>query len=165
MSDRYGVHRETIPIRDENENLLTISARRTDSNEDPKYVLLKNIPKGATLYNLYVAKHYVGQDRTLILVEGFVDVWSLAACGVYNVVAAMGTSITPNQRNLLWKYAENIVVMLDADEAGREATPKVVEMLKRGASVRTIDLPDGKDPKDFKYTDLKEYGIGESDEF
>ncbi len=164
MTDGYGVHRETIPIRDEEGNLLTVSARRTDSNEDPKYTLMKNIPKEATLYNLHVAKHYVGQDRTLILVEGFVDVWALAMLGVYNVVAIMGTITTPNQARLLWRYAENIIVMLDADLAGRVATPKVIKILERGARVRSIDLPDGKDPKNFKYTDLKEYNIGETHE-
>ena len=165
MTDSYGVHRETIPIRDEDGRLLTVSARRTDSNEDPKYTLLKNIPKEATLYNLHVAKHYTGEDRTLILVEGFVDVWSLAALGVFNAVAIMGTMITPNQARLLWRNAESIVVMLDADEAGRKATPMVVKLLERGAKVRSIDLPDGKDPKDFQYTDLREYGIGETNEY
>lgn len=161
MTDSRGVHRETIPIRDENGNLLTVSARRTDSDEDPKYVLMKDIPKEATLYNLHVAKHYVGQDRTLLLVEGFVDVWRMSLLGVYNAVAAMGTQPTPNQARLLWKYAENIVVMLDADKAGREATPKVAEMLSQGASVRVISLPDGKDPKNLTYMDLVELGLGD----
>jgi len=161
MTDGRGVHRETIPIRDEEGHLLTISARRTDSDEDPKYVLMKNIPKEATLYNLHVAKAYTGLDRTLILVEGFVDVWALSLLGVYNVVAMMGTYITPNQARLLWRHAENIVVMLDADDAGREATPKVAEMLQLGASVRVIDLPDGRDPKNLTYMDLVELGLGE----
>jgi len=163
MTDGRGVHRETIPIRDEEGHLLTVSARRTDSDEDPKYVLMKNIPKEATLYNLHVAKHYTGLDRTLVLVEGFVDVWALASLGVYNVVAMMGTYITPNQARLVWKYAENIIVMLDADDAGREATPKVAEMLHQGASIRVIDLPDGRDPKNLTYMDLVELGLGETE--
>ena len=163
MTDGRGVHRETIPIRDEDGHLLTISARRTDSDEDPKYVLMKNIPKEATLYNLHIAKHYTGRDRTLILVEGFVDVWALASLRVYNVVAMMGTYITPNQARLIWKYAENIVVMLDADDAGREATPKVAGMLQQGASMRVIDLPDGRDPKNLTYMDLVELGLGETE--
>ncbi len=165
MTDSYGVHRETIPIRDEDGNLLTISARRTDSDDDPKYTLLEDIPKAATLYNLHVARHHAGEDRTLILVEGFVDVWSLSMLGVFNVVAIMGTMVTPNQARLLWRNAENIVVMLDADDAGRKGTVKVVKLLERGARIRSIDLPDGKDPKDFKYTDLREYGIGELNEY
>lgn len=159
-TDGRGVHRETIPIRNEEGHLLTVSARRTDSDADPKYVLLKDIPKEATLYNLHIAKHYVGLDRTLILVEGFVDVWAFSLLGVYNVVAAMGTYITPNQARLLWKYAENIIVMLDPDDAGREAAPKVAEMLRQGASVRVKDLPDGKDPKKLTYMDLIDLGIG-----
>jgi DNA primase len=161
MTDSHGVHRETIPIRDEDGYLLTVSARRTDSDEDPKYTLLKDIPKEATLYNLHVARHYAGLDRTLILVEGFVDVWALSLLGVYNAVAAMGTYITTNQARLLWRHAENIVVMLDADKAGREATPKVVQMLGVGASIRAIELPDGTDPKNLTYRDLEELGLGE----
>ena len=162
MTDSKGVHRETIPIRDEDGNLITVSARRTDSNEDPKYLLLKDIRKETTLYNLHVAKNYVGDDRTLILVEGFVDVWALVLLGVYNVVAAMGTDITPNQARLIWKYAENVIVMLDPDDAGREATGRVVKLLTKGALVNSIHLPDGKDPKYFTYSDINEYFGGVS---
>jgi DNA primase len=162
MTDSRGVHRETIPIRDEEGYLLTVSARRTDSDADPKYILMKDIPKEATLYNLHVARHYAGLDRTLILVEGFVDVWALSSLGIYNVVAMMGTYVTLNQARLLWRHAENIIVMLDADDAGREATPKVVKMLEQGASVRAIDLPDGVDPKNLTYMDLVELGLGET---
>lgn len=157
MTDSRGVPRATIPIRDEDGNLITVSARRTDSDEDPKYLLLKDVRKEVTLYNLHVAKNYVGDERTLILVEGFVDVWSLVLLGVYNVVAAMGTDITPNQARLIWKYAENVVVMLDPDDAGRAATERVVKLLEKGASVRPIRLPGDKDPKYFAYSDVKEY--------
>lgn len=157
MVDSHGVHRDTIPIRDEDGNLVTISARRTDSDQDPKYILLKNILKEVTLYNLHVAKHYVGLDRTLILVEGFVDVWSLCALGIYNVIAAMGTDITPNQARLIWKYAENVVIMLDPDNAGRDATDRVVKVLERGAYVSTVLLPEGKDPKHFTTEDAEIY--------
>ena len=161
MTDSRGVHRETIPIRDEDGNLLTISARRTDSDEDPKYTLMKDIKKEATLYNLHIAKEYTGIDRTLVLVEGFVDVWALSLLGIYNVVAMMGTYVTPNQARLLWKYSENIIVMLDPDDAGREATPKVAGMLQQGAFIRVVELPDGKDPKNLTYMDLVELGLGE----
>jgi DNA primase len=162
FTDSKGVHRETIPIRDEDGGLLTISGRRTDSNEDPKYLLMKNINKGTTLYNLDVAKWYTGDvqagaDRTLILVEGFVDVWGLAMQGVYNVVSAMGTDITPNQRDLLSKYAENVIIMLDADNAGRAGAVRVNKMLNKIVNTTVVDLLDGKDPKDFTYADVKQY--------
>ena len=161
-TDGKGIHRETIPIRDEDGNLLTISGRRTDSNEDPKYLLMKNINKGTTLYNLDVAKGYTGdveagEDRRLILVEGFVDVWGLAMQRVYNVVAAMGTDITPTQRDLLSKYAENVTIMLDADNAGRAGAVRVNKMLEKIVNTTIVDLPDGKDPKDFTYTDVEKY--------
>jgi DNA primase len=160
-TDSRGVHRETIPVRNEDGELLTVSMRRTDSDEDPKYVLLKNVPKGETLYNLHVAKHYVGEDRTLIIVEGFVDVWALCRLGVYNVVAVMGTDIVPNQAKLVLKYAENAIIMLDPDKAGREGTPRLVKMLEKGLNLRTVDLPDGKDPKYLTKEDLEIYFTGE----
>ena len=159
-TDSRGVHRETIPVRNEDGELLTVSMRRTDSDEDPKYVLLKNVSKGETLYNLHVAKHYVGEDRTLIIVEGFVDVWALCRLGVYNVVAIMGTDIVPNQTRLIWKYAENAIIMLDPDKAGREGVPRLVKMLDKGLNLQVIDLPDGKDPKYLTKEDLEIYFRG-----
>jgi DNA primase len=159
-TDSRGIHRETIPVRNEDGELLTVSMRRTDSDEDPKYVLLKNVSKGETLYNLHVAKHYVGENRTLIIVEGFVDVWALCRLGVYNVVAIMGTDIVPNQARLIWKYAENAIIMLDPDKAGREGVPRLVKMLDKGLNLQVIDLPDGKDPKYLTKEDLEIYFRG-----
>ena len=155
--DGYGTPRDTIPIRDADGNLLTISARRTDSDEDPKYLLLKNIPKGSVLYNLYVAKHYLGLPRTLILVEGFVDVWNLALHGVYNVVAAMGTDLTPPQIKLLRIYAEEVIIAFDPDDAGRSGAERVAKVLQWGAQVRVLDLPNGRDPKNFDNQDIRKY--------
>jgi len=161
MVDSKGIHRETIPIRDPDGQLLTISGRRTDSDNDPKYWLTKNISKGDTLYNLDVAKGFVGGPpngpRTLILVEGFVDVWTLALHGVWNVVAAMGTDITQRQAELISRYAERVLLMLDPDEAGRKAMDRVEKMLSFYVDVDRIDLPDNKDPKYFTHGDVKYY--------
>lgn len=156
-TDGYGTHRDTIPIRDEDDNLLTISARRTDSDEDPKYLLLQNVPKGMVLYNLNVAKHYLGLPQTLILVEGFVDVWNLALHGIYNAVAAMGTDLTSRQIHLIRKYAEEVIVAFDPDVAGRKGAERVAKALQWGAQVRVLDLPDGKDPKNFDNQDIRQY--------
>jgi DNA primase len=162
FTDNKGVHRDTIPIRDENGVLITISGRRTDSNEEPKYLLLKNINKGNVLYNLDVAQEHVGdpakgEDRVLIVVEGFVDVWGLALQGVHNVVAIMGTDITPTQRDLIVHYVENVIIMLDADDAGRAGADRVNKMLEKVVKTTVVSLPDGKDPKDFTYRDVVEY--------
>lgn len=155
--DKYGDHRDTIPIRDVDGNLLTVSARRIDSDEDPKYLLLENIPKGSTLYNLNIAKHYLGLPRTLILVEGFVDVWNLALHGVYNVAAIMGTDLTPLQVRLIRVFAEEVIIALDPDDAGRKGTERVVKALQLGAQIKVLELPDGKDPKSLDPVDVKKY--------
>ena len=78
--------------------------------------------------------------------------------GVFNVVAAMGADITPEQARLLGKYAENVIVMLDADDAGRAGAGRVQKLLeKRDVSVKIVELPKGKDPKNFTYKDMKKY--------
>jgi len=161
MTDPRGIHRETIPIRDPDGNLLTISGRRTDSNEDPKYWLTKNISKGDTLYNLDVAKNFAGGPpnglRTLILVEGFVDVWTLSLYGVWNAVAAMGTDVTQRQAELISRYADKVLLMLDPDEAGRKGMDRVEKVLSFYVDVERVDLPEDKDPKYFTYVDVKHY--------
>lgn len=161
MTDPRGIFRETIPIRDPEGNLLTVSGRRIDSDEHPKYWLMENIPKGTTLYNLDIAKDYVGGPpygvRTLVLVEGFVDVWTLALHGVWNVVAAMGTDLTQRQAELLSHYADRVVLMLDPDEAGQKGMDRVEKMLSFYLDVERIDLPEDKDPKHFTYNDVKHY--------
>lgn len=157
-TDRQGVHRETIPVRDPDGNLLTVSARRTDSDEDPKYLLLENLPKGNTLYNLDVAKECAGgPPRTLVLVEGFVDVWTLALHGIWNAVAAMGTDLTKRQAELLSIYADRVIVMLDPDPAGQEGAGRVEKLLSFYVDVEVIKLPEGKDPKLFTFYDVKNY--------
>lgn len=166
--DTKGVQRETIPVRDDDGNLITISARRIDSDEDPTYILLKDSLKGNALYNLYIAKSYTrmfGDDRELVIVEGFTDVWRLVSLGVYNVVALMGTGMTPNQNRLIFKYAENAILLLDADTAGKTATPRGQKMLNwnyeklnsLGVAVKIVDLPEGKDPKLFTNDDVETY--------
>jgi DNA primase len=157
MIDSRGVPRETIPIRSPNGNVLTVSARRTDSDEDPTYLLLKSIPKGTTLYNLDIAKRFVGLPRTLILVEGFVDVWTLALHGVWNAVAVMGTDITPRQAQLISIYADEVILMLDPDDAGQQGMERVEKLLSFYVQVKPLRLPPGKDPKYFTYTDVKHY--------
>jgi len=155
--DKWGVERATIPIRDENGVLFTVSGRRTDGDRDPKYRLLENRNKGNVLYNLHVAKDYVGSpEKILIIVEGFVDVWNLCMKGVYNVVAIMGVDITPMQASLVSKYADTAYVVLDADAAGRKAAPKVVkQLIQRGLNVKLIELPDGIDPKDLTAEEIE----------
>lgn len=156
--DSRGAQRSTIPIRDEDGKLLTISARREDGDEDPKYLLLKDIRKSTTLYNLHVAKHYTGfPNRVLFIVEGFVDVWNLCMRGIYNVVALMGTSILPGQVALIAKYAETAYIVLDSDAAGVKAAPKVAEMLSKAVNTKIITLPLGKDPKDLTDEEIKLY--------
>ncbi|MFB2604332.1 toprim domain-containing protein, partial [Rhizobium phaseoli] len=89
---------------------------------------------------------------TIIAVEGYMDVIALHQAGVENAVAPLGTALTENQLELLWKMVPQPVLCFDGDGAGIRAANRAAELalphLKPGRSVRFALLPDGKDPDD-----------------
>ena len=86
----------------------------------------------------------------MILVEGYFDVMSLWDKGIRNVVAGMGTAFTDNQAKLLRLVTDNVVVCLDGDNAGINASSKVIETLHRnGINTKRLVLPDNQDPDEF----------------
>jgi DNA primase len=89
---------------------------------------------------------------TVIVVEGYMDVIALAQAGVENAVAPLGTALTEDQLQLLWKMTTVPVLCFDGDGAGMRAASRAVDialpMLKPGQSLRIALLPDGKDPDD-----------------
>ena len=88
----------------------------------------------------------------MIAVEGYMDVIALYQAGVENAVAPLGTALTENQLELLWKMTPVPVLCFDGDGAGLRAAVRAVDLalphLKPGRSVRFALLPDGKDPDD-----------------
>lgn len=117
----YG--RANAPIFDDSNNLIGISGR-TIHNSNIKWMHYpKGLQKGKLLYNLNFAKKYIYQTQTVCIVEGPADVWRLFECGIYNVVAVLGSNISNNQINLLKKYCAKKVIMLsDPDDAGMKST-------------------------------------------
>ncbi len=104
--------------------------------------------KSENLFGMNFAKNFC--DERIILVEGNMDVISLHQAGFENTVAALGTSFTPEQAKIISKYTKEIVLTLDADEAGRKAARRAGEILKAtGLNVRVITIPDGKDPDEY----------------
>ncbi len=88
-------------------------------------------------------------DR-IILVEGNMDVISLHQAGFTNAAAALGTAFTEEQATLLARYTKEIVLTMDADEAGQKAVRRASQILeKTGLKVRVIVIPDGKDPDEY----------------
>lgn len=104
--------------------------------------------KGTNLFGMNFAKNFCSEQ--MVLVEGNLDVISLHQAGFENVVASMGTALTPEQANLITRYTKEIVLMLDADAAGQKAIKRDEEILRKtGVSVRVVSIPEGKDPDDY----------------
>lgn len=107
--------------------------------------------KGRTVYGINFIKRdkrYNGISyKDLILVEGYMDVISLGAFGIKNVIAGMGTALTEGQAREIARMTQNLYVCYDGDGAGRNATIKNIDTLANcGMDVRVISLADGKDP-------------------
>ena len=150
--DKYNIQRELIPIRDENGILIAFSGRALDKDIEPKYLLTNGFTKDKVLYNLNRAKDFINDRNkyTAIVVEGFKAVWYLHMLGYDNVVACMGSKITPGQINLLCKYAHNVVLMLDGGAAGRDGIESAKDDLKGKIKYDAIYIPDDrKSPDDY----------------
>ncbi len=106
--------------------------------------------KGRTIYGINFVKRdkkEFGAYTNLILVEGYMDVISLGAVGIRNVVAGMGTALTDGQAQEIKKLVQNVYVCYDGDSAGRKATLKNIEPLQNaGLEIKIVSLDDKKDP-------------------
>jgi DNA primase len=117
---------------------------------EPKYLNSSETPafsKGKLLYGLSWAKQAIRRDDRVLLVEGYFDAVRLVAAGVESVVAPLGTALTADQATLLVRYSKNVFLLYDSDSAGLKATFKAGdELLRQGATVRVVTLPQGEDP-------------------
>ena len=141
-----------FPIHDQSGHIAGFGGRLIAPGE-PKYLNTGETPvytKGKLLYNLYHARNAIRRDERLILVEGYFDVVRLVAAGIETVVAPLGTALTTEQAALVVRYAKNVFVLYDSDQAGLKATFRAGdELLANGATVRVVTLPDGEDPDTF----------------
>ena len=162
--DSEGVVREVIPIRDVHNKLVAYSFRdiRPDIC-DGKYVLTPDFEKDTVLYNMNKAQKY-GDCLPIIIVEGFKSVWKLYECGIKNVVATIGSSLTEGQCSLLYIHAlKGVVVMFDNDKAGIEGLTGAYENLKGKLNMvpvyitETDEFGKGFDPADLSCKQLCEY--------
>lgn len=116
----------------------------------PKYINSPETPiyeKGKNLYGLSWAKHQIRKEEKVLVVEGYMDVVSLAAAGVENVVAPLGTALTEDQAARLVRYTKKVILLFDSDRAGLAATFKAGDvLLAAGAHPGVVTLPDGEDP-------------------
>lgn len=147
--------RVMFPIIDLRGNVIAFGGRAL-GDEKPKYLNTGDTlayHKGEALFALNFAKD--SKKRQLILAEGYMDVIALHRAGFTNAIASLGTALTEEQARLIRRYAEEIIICYDSDEAGQKATSRAIPLLKKvGLDVRVITVPGNKDPDEF----IRSYG-------
>ena len=150
--DRFR-RRVMFPIINIRGNVVGFSGRAMprEDKQGGKYVNTSDTPvykKSNNLFGMNFAKNHCAER--IILVEGNMDVISLHQAGFKNAVAPLGTAFTEEQANLLARYTKEVLLTMDADEAGQKAIKRASEILeKTGLKTRVISIPDGKDPDEF----------------
>jgi DNA primase len=160
--DRFR-DRIMFPILSSREKVIAFGGRAMSPDAMAKYLNSNETElfhKGNVLYNFSRARRASQaatkgpnpQDPTIIAVEGYMDVIALYQAGVENAVAPLGTALTENQLELLWRMSPEPVLCFDGDGAGIRAAHRAADLalphIKPGRSVRFALLPDGKDPDD-----------------
>ena len=154
--DRFR-DRLMLPICDPRGRVIAFGGRILDNarSDAPKYLNSPDTPlfdKGRTLYNLHRAGPLARQSGRLVVVEGYMDVVALAAAGIGEVVAPMGTALTERQIELAWRLVETPILCFDGDAAGRRAAIRAVTralpLLRPAHSLRIARLPAAMDPDD-----------------
>jgi DNA primase len=157
--DRFRC-RLMIPVLDAQARPIAFGGR-TLKGEDAKYI---NSPetaayvKGRNLFGLNLTRDEIRRSGFAILVEGFLDLIVPYQFGVRNVVASLGTALTPDQVKLLSRFARKVVVNYDGDRAGINAAKKAIEiLLAEDLEVKVLVLPDNADPDEF----IRKFGVTE----
>lgn len=139
-------NRVMFPIIDLRGNVIAFGGRVMDDSK-PKYINTSDTlvyKKSTGVFALNFAKNNNGNK--LILVEGYMDVIALHQAGFTNAIACLGTAFTNEQANLLSRYADEIIICYDNDEAGRTATQRALGVLgKTGLKLRVVRMEGGKD--------------------
>jgi DNA primase len=146
-----------LPIEDARGRPIAFGGRILDSakTDAPKYLNSPDTPmfdKGRTVYNLHRAAPASRHSGRIVVVEGYMDVVALAAAGIGEAVAPLGTALTEHQIERLWRLVECPVLCFDGDAAGQRAAMRAVTralpLLRPGHSLRIAVLPQGMDPDD-----------------
>ena len=170
----YAYFRERIifPIFTPEGKVCGFGGRVLDDHHSPKYLNSSQssvFDKGKNLYGLNFTKEFIEKEKSVILVEGYTDLIFLYQAGIRNVVASLGTSLTPPQVRLIKRWTNRVFVAYDQDKAGISATLRGIDLLlEADLGIKIVDLPEGMDPaevikkkgKDFfieKLREAKEY--------
>lgn len=146
-------NRILFPIHTPDGQVVGFSGRIFTNSSAPKYINSREtviFKKGNILFNYHRARDAVRLSKQVVLVEGNMDALRMYSCGIKNTVALMGTSLTNEQIVLLQKLRVPIVLMLDNDSAGENATMHNGELLEQaGLTVLVVRLSGEKDPDEY----------------
>ena len=149
--------RITIPIRDRHGNLVAVSGRAVHETQVPRYKIYKrefkdylpqgyHAAKGSVLWRHHMLPPTL---ESIIVVEGFKAAMWLVQQGFSNVVATMGKNVTPTQEGLISALRVPVIIMFDADDAGRKGADALgINLYRSGVSVRYANMDDGLSPDD-----------------
>lgn len=153
----YDVFRGRVmfPIIDLRGNVIAFGGRII-SGEGAKYINSSDTPvfkKSRNLFSLNHAKN--AASKKLILAEGYMDVITINQAGFENVIATLGTALTPEQARIMSQYANEVIIAYDSDIAGQEATQKAINLLNAaGVTTKIIKMESAKDPDEY----IKKFG-------
>ena len=147
-------NRIIIPIEDLKGQVVGFTGRIYNGEKDTaKYMNTKEteiFKKGHILFNYHNARPNIREEKCVIVVEGNMDAIKLSASGIKNVVALMGVALSKEQIDVLKKLKVPIILMLDNDQAGLDATVKNGdELQKYNLDIRVVRLTDAKDPDEY----------------
>ena len=151
----YDVFRGRVmfPIADERGRLVGFGGRTLAAEQQPKYLNTPETPlfdKGRLLYGLAEARKAIEQEGRAVVVEGYTDCVMAHQEGISWTVATLGTALSERHVRLLRRFAEEVVLLFDGDEAGQRAAGRAAGLfLAEGVSARVLILEEGMDPFDF----------------
>ncbi len=144
-----------FPIRDARGRCISFGGRAMSPEARAKYLNgpeTELFDKGRSLYNHGPAREAAGKAGRLVLAEGYMDVIALAMAGFDEAAAPLGTAVTEDQLQLLWRMTDEPIVALDGDAAGLRAARRLATMalplIAAGKSLRFCLMPEGRDPDD-----------------
>ena len=153
--DRFN-SRIIFPVNNISGETVALGGRIIKEGKLAKYI---NSPetefykKGNMIYNLDKAKNLRSETDEVIIVEGYMDVVSVYASGIKNVIANSGTALTERQISLVWKFFSNPIICLDGDESGQKAASRIAErlfpLINENNKIYFSIMPEGKDPDDY----------------
>ncbi len=152
---RYDKFRDRImfPIRDRRGRVIAFGGRVLSADDKPKYLNSPETPifhKRRELYGLYEARQAHRDLPRLLVVEGYMDVVALAQFGIRYAVASLGTAVTDEHLEQLFRASDEVVFCFDGDRAGRDAAWRGLEValpqMRDGRRLRFMFMPEGEDP-------------------